>query len=113
MAERELVRRVEAHTGRKIGPWEVTYALHICDKRAPIELLSTTEMPDRRVAMMGRSILDSDGSFAALIPRLAGYACKATRTIRGSEYDFVDFKVRVGMTFDKNNVPSGVAVEIE
>jgi len=28
IAERELVRRVEAHTGRKVGNWEVKYSLY-------------------------------------------------------------------------------------
>jgi len=41
------------------------------------------------------------------------YQPRLTRAIRGSEYDFVDFCLRVGLSFDRHNAPTGVVVEIE
>lgn len=48
-----------------------------------------------------------------LMNKISGYKSKIRRYIRGDEYDFEDFCVRVGVSFDKQNSPSGVTVQIE
>lgn len=116
IAERELVRRVEAHTGRKIGAWEVTYSLYtpqVSDKRPALETVVSTEMPNVRVLIMGTRVVEAEDIFLAQLGKLADYRPKSARTIRGVAYDFVDFIVRVGLAFDRNNNASGVVVEIE
>ncbi len=114
IAEREIVRRVEAHTGRRTGSWEVQYAQYATpDKRPTLEILSSSENPERRVVMFGPRVLEGEEALPTQLQKLATYSPRAMRTIRGAEYDFVDFRVRVGLVFDKNNAASGVAVEIE
>lgn len=92
----------------------MTYAYYTCtEKRPPLEIISTSEVPERRAVIMSGNLLEVEDGFPSLIQKLAAYSVKATRSIKGAEYDFVDFKVRVGLSFDKNNAPNGVAVEIE
>lgn len=116
IAERELVRRVEAHTGRKIGVWEVTYSLYVHqggDKRVGMETVVSSEKRGVRVLMMGSRVVEAEDGFIGQLQKLADYRTKSTRSIRGVAYDFVDFVVRVGLAFDRNNNASGVVVEIE
>lgn len=114
VAERELVRRVEAHTGRKTGAWDVQYSQYSASgKRPPLELLYSTETPDRRVAMFGTRVLEAEDGLSTQLQKLAAYAPRVVRSLRGAEYDFVDFRVRVGLIMDRAASGSGVAVEIE
>ncbi len=118
IAERELVRRVEAHTGRRISQWEVTYSLYGpatgSEKRNVLESVTSTETPNRVVLISNTRVVESEDTFCAFqLGKLATYKQRSTRMIRGVAYDFVDFVVRVGLVFDRHNSASGVAVEIE
>lgn len=84
------------------------------DKRTPMEAVTSSETPGRVVLVVGQRVVESESSFCDVqLKKLATYNVKSTKTIRGLVYDFVDFVVRVGLLFTKNNEPSGVAVEIE
>lgn len=115
MAEREIVRRVEAHTGRKVGPWEVSCALFtVPDKKRESMVIATlSEVPERRFILTHGVITEAGAGFPALVRKMSASVPKMTQTIRGAEYDFVDFCVRVGLSFDRHNAACGVVVEIE
>lgn len=151
IAERELVRRVEAHTGRKVGNWEVKYSVFgpTSDKRTPtsanagggnatsnannsngngtgnnnnsgsggminLEAISSSETDGRIVLVAGTRVVEAESSFCSVgqLRKLSNYSTlKATRTIRGVVYNFVDFIVRIGSIYTPNVV--GIACEIE
>lgn len=114
MAQREIIRRVEAHTGRKVGDWEVSSAMYVMTdkKRPPIEIVSFSDVEGRIFVLVNSVLTEMDQSFLQVIKKISAYQLRGTRTIKGSEYDFVDFCVRVGLAF-RQQTPTGVIVEIE
>lgn len=114
MVEREIIRRVEAHTGRKVGTWQVALALHATpDKKRPTVEIVTLPEVDKMFVISNNLITEAETPFVSLIRKISTYAQKSSRQIKGTEYDFVDFAVKVGMSFDKHGSTKGVVVEIE
>lgn len=115
MAQREIIRRVEAHTGRKVGDWEVSSAMYAMadKKRPPIEVVSFSDVESRLFVLVNSVLTETDHGFLQVVRKISAYQPRLMRTIKGSEYDFVDFCVRVGLAFDRHNAATGVVVEIE
>lgn len=115
MAEREIIRRVEAHTGRKVGDWQVSSAVYATpDKKRPqIEVFSFSDVESKRYILFNSVVTEADPGFEQFMKKMSAYQHRYTRVIKGTEYDFVDFCVRVGLTFDRHTAPTGVVVEIE
>lgn len=115
MVQREIIRRVEAHTGRRTGNWEVTISSHSSpDKKRPtIQIITLSSQPKRIYILAGIILTDTEPAFVALMRKISAYAPKTSRSVRGVLYDFADFGVAVGMSFDKHGSPTGVIVEIE
>lgn len=84
-------------------------------KRTSLEVVSLSDVDARLFVLMnkGATICETERSFVPMVKRISSYQHKFTRYIRGAEYDFVDFCVRVGLVFDKHNSAFGVVVEIE
>lgn len=112
--EREIVRRVKAHTGRRCDLWEVSCAvLTDVDRRRPqLDLVHMSEAPDRRFVVTEGLVAEVGVGFPQLVKKVSRYEQRTLRTIRGSAYDLGDFCVRVGLSFEKAS-PAGVVVEIE
>jgi TATA-binding related factor (TRF) of subunit 20 of Mediator complex len=114
--EKEVVRRVRAHTGRRTGAWEVSLAiLATPDKSAPtLAVVTLSDVPGRRFVLSPSTLLVAEvgDSFPSMLKKLSSYAPRSTRVVRGAAYDFADLVVRVGISFDRG-APAGVVVEIE
>lgn len=106
---------MEANTGRISGTWEVNVASHaVSDARKPsIEIVTFSEEASRAYILTKSSVLESDSSLVPLMGKISPYQPRNTRAVRGSEYDFVDFRVRVGLIFGRHESTTGVVVEIE
>lgn len=106
---------MEAHTGRKVGEWQVTFAVYATpDKKRPqIEVMSFSDIDSKRYILFNSIVTETDPGFEQFMKKMSAYDHRLTRTIKGNEYDFVDFCVRVGLAFDRHNAPTGVVVEIE
>lgn len=115
MAEREIIRRVEAHTGRRVDDWQISCSIYsTTDKKRPsLEVVSFSDVESKLYTRFNGMIMESDHGFLNVIRKMSGYQVRSTRTIKGTEYDFVDFCVRVGLVFDRHTSPKGVVVEIE
>lgn len=115
MAEREIIRRVEAHTGRKVGDWQVSSTVYATPdkKRSQIEVVSFSDIGSKRYVLFNSIVTETDPGFEQFMKKMSAYQHRYTRMIKGSEYDFVDFCVRVGLAFDRHTAPTGVVVEIE
>lgn len=124
MVEREIIRRVEAHTGRKTGTWDVSVSFHAAPQRKrgasdqaqshpPIEIVSLSSQPKKIYLLAGNLIVETEPAFVPMMRKISIYAPKVSRSVRGATYDFVDFAVSVGMSFDKHGSATGVVVEIE
>lgn len=112
--EKELVRRVMAHTGRRLGNWEVTCtAMTAADRKRPmLEIVSMSSALERRFVVSEGMVAEVGEGFPALLKKIPKYEQRSTRAIRGATFDFVDLVVSVGLSFDKGS-PAGVVVEIE
>lgn len=115
MVEREIVRRVEAHTGRKSGRWEVVVSVYGPEekKRAPIEAVTFSDVKNRVFILLPSMVTEVEPSMLPLMSKISPFKLRTKRAVRGDEYDFEDFCVRVGVSFDRHNSPAGVVVEIE
>lgn len=84
-------------------------------KRPTLEVVSLSDVDARLFALihLGATVIETDRSFVPMVKRISSYQHRLTKTIRGAEYDFVDFCVRVGLAFDRHNAAKGVIVEIE
>lgn len=112
--EKELVRRVMAHTGRRVGAWEVTCtAMNAADKKRPsLEIVSMSDALERRFVVSQGMVSEVGEGFPSLLKKVSKYEQRSSRAVRGAAFDFVDLIVRVGLSFDKG-APSGVVFEIE
>ncbi|KAI0561530.1 Mediator complex subunit Med20 [Gracilaria domingensis] len=115
MVQREIIRRIEAHTGRKSSTWQVTVSIHTTpDKKRPsIELVTLPDVTNRVYIISPPLVTEAEPAVTALLRRISPYVPKVSRSARGWEYDFVDFSVRVGMSFDRHGGATGVVVEVE
>eukprot|EP00177_Eucheuma_denticulatum_P002075 GFKZ01003710.1.p1 GENE.GFKZ01003710.1~~GFKZ01003710.1.p1 ORF type:complete len:212 (-),score=28.94 GFKZ01003710.1:279-914(-) len=115
MAEREIIRRVEAHTGRRVDRWEVSCSLYSSNdkKRPALEIVSFSDVSSKLFTRFKGMVMESDQGFLNVVRKMSGYQLRSTRLIKGAEYDFVDFRVRVGVVMDRHGIPKGVVVEIE
>lgn len=171
MIEREIVRRVEANTGRKSGRWEVNVHIYATtnnpagagggasngvvagaggdsatggkpspaqqqqQQRRVVETISLSDVPEKLYLVlgggMGTSAVPRPSTTTTTAATTYGHMCevepamlplmakisplrqRARRFVKGDEYDFEDFCVRVGVSFDRHNSPAGVVVEIE
>ena len=84
-------------------------------KRPPLEVISLSDADDRLFTLLnkGHTICETEPAFLPMIKRISSYQHKLTRTIRGTEYDFFDFCVKVGLVFDRNDSAYKMVVEIE
>lgn len=84
-------------------------------KRLPLEVIALSDAPDRLYTLInkGATICEADPAFLPMIKRISTYQHKLTRTIRGTEYDFFDFCVKVGLVFDRHDSAYGMVLEIE
>jgi TATA-binding related factor (TRF) of subunit 20 of Mediator complex len=112
--EKEVARRVRAHTGRRTDAWEVTVAAFATpDKKKPsLHIVTLSEVPGRRFVLSSGLVSEVGETFPSLLKKMSLYEPRATRVIRGATYDFADLVVRVGISFDRG-APAGVVVEIE
>mmetsp|Transcript_16529 Transcript_16529/g.33780 ORF Transcript_16529/g.33780 Transcript_16529/m.33780 type:complete len:222 (-) Transcript_16529:2649-3314(-) len=123
--ERELGRRVEAQSATPLGAWEISMATYVATEknRPPIHILSVSRDIDTTgsgsfvVVTAGGNgmppqLLSADGELPHLIPKISKYAHKAHRVVKGRAFSLSDFRVRVGLVFEKTNTV-GVSVEIE
>lgn len=115
MVEREIMRRVEAQTGRKRGTWQVSVAVHASPdrKRLPLEVVTFSDKPETAYFLFATYVTEAEHTMLPLMRKISAFSPRMTFTAKGSEYDFEDFCVRVGQSFDRHNSPSGVVVEIE
>ncbi|CAN8072155.1 unnamed protein product [Agarophyton chilense] len=115
MVQREIIRRIKAHTGRQTGSWQVTVSIYTNpDKtRPPIELVTLPDVANRQYIISPPLVTEAEPTIAVLLHRISTYAPKVNRAARGSEFDFVDFSVRVGMSFDRHGGATGVVVQVE
>lgn len=116
MVEREVKRRVEAHTGRRDGTWSVTvvtYAPPQDKKQRSMNVVTLSEVEDRVFLVASATVMEVQPAMLAMMRKISNFAPRTTRAVRGVDYDFDDFRVRVGLMFDRHNSPSGVVVEIE
>jgi hypothetical protein len=112
--EREVVRRVKAHTGIRFAPWEVSCVIMgtADKKRPPMDIVHLSEAADRRYVVCNGVVAEVGDGFQQVLQKVSKYEQKAVRVVRGSTYEFGDFCVRVGLSFDRGS-PAGVVVEIE
>mmetsp|Transcript_3719 Transcript_3719/g.11091 ORF Transcript_3719/g.11091 Transcript_3719/m.11091 type:complete len:217 (+) Transcript_3719:201-851(+) len=114
-ASRELQRRVEAHTGRRVGQWSassIKYHSRGNVRQPAIYVFKTSEESDSCFVATGTTVIEADDGFTALMEKIQWTSLKAPKSVRGLEYDLADFRLRVGMYHINNN--SAVAiVEIE
>lgn len=121
--ERELIRRVEGQAGRPLGSWEVSVVmLAPAEKSRPpmhvVALPNDADPPaNRRFLLVTQpgaltSIISSDEELPNLLSKVSRYAQKSVRSVRGRAFTLGDFRVRVGIMFDKN-AAAGVCVDIE
>lgn len=115
MAEREIIRRVEANTGRHAGSWEASVSIHATnDKTRPqIEIVSFSDLPTRLFLLFNNTAIETEPGMIPLLQKVSTFSSRLTRSVRGTEYDFEDFCIRVGLCFDRHNAAKGVVVEIE
>ncbi|PXF47959.1 Mediator of RNA polymerase II transcription subunit 20 [Gracilariopsis chorda] len=115
MVEREIIRRIEAHTGRRLTSWQVTVSFHTNpDKKRPtIEIVSLPDIKDRVFLISPPLVTEAQPTLVPLLRRISNYSPKYNRSARGLQFDFVDFLVRVGMSFDRHGGATGVVVQIE
>lgn len=115
IVEREIVRRIEAHTGRKSGRWEVAVSVYGPEekKRAPIEAVTFSDVKDRVFILLPSVVTEVEPAMLSLMTKISPYKLRVKRAVRGDEFDFEDFCFRVGVSFDRHNSPAGVAVEVE
>lgn len=115
MTEREIIRRVKAHTGRLVGDWKVSCSIYSSNdkKRPPLEIISFDETKPPLYILVNRTVTEVDPAMVPLLRKISVYQPRLSRSIKGSEYDFIDFIVRVGLVFGKGPQPTGVVVEIE
>jgi hypothetical protein len=108
------LRRVIAHTGRRVEPWDVSCAVMATPdrKKPPLVVVTMSDASDRHFAVSGGMIAEAGRGFPALLRKISRYDQRSLRAIRGAAYDFADLAVRVGLSFDKG-APAGVVVEIE
>lgn len=115
-AEKELVRRVLAHTGvRDAAAWEVTATVHApADRaRAPLTVVSMSDAPPGRRYVSGPGLVAEAGAgLGALLRKASRYEPRPQRAIRGAAFALADLQVRVGLSFDRG-APVGVVVEVE
>jgi TATA-binding related factor (TRF) of subunit 20 of Mediator complex len=112
--EREVVRRIKAHTGLRLAPWEVSCVVMVPPEkgRAQMDIVYLSEAGDRRYVLCDGTVAEVGEGFQQVLQKVTKYEQKAVRLIRGSAYEFGDFCVRAGLSFDKGS-PVGVVVEIE
>lgn len=165
MIEREIVRRVEANTGRKSGRWEVNVYIYATtnnpasaagggasngvvpgtggdsggkpspaqqqqQQRRIVETISLSDVPEKLYLVLGSGVgsavptpptgattyghmCEVEPAMLPLMAKISPLRQRARRFVKGDEYDFEDFCVRVGVSFDRHNSPAGVVVEIE
>lgn len=115
IVESEIIRRVEAHTGRRADNWQVTVTSHVSpDKKQPtMQLITLSHIADRVFVLANALVVEAEPNLPVLLRKISAYAPKLSRNVRGTEYDYVDFGVRVGMSLDKQGAAMGVVVEIE
>lgn len=114
MAQREIIRRVEAHTGRKVGSWDVSSTAFVMTdkKRPPIDMISFSDVEGRLFVLVNSVLTEMDQTFMQVVRKISAYQPRGVRTIKGSAFDFGDFCVRVGLAFRQHSA-TGVVVEIE
>uniref|UniRef100_A0A7S3A9S3 Mediator of RNA polymerase II transcription subunit 20 n=1 Tax=Rhodosorus marinus TaxID=101924 RepID=A0A7S3A9S3_9RHOD len=110
---KELQRRVEAHTGRRVGPWQVSAQQYGSkgNVRPPVVVFTTSEEPEKRYFLTGKHAIETDDGLSALLSKIPALTPTQSFMVKGIEYDLVDFTVRVGMVFEKSGPTSNV-VEI-
>jgi len=110
---KELQRRVEAHTGRRVGRWQVSTQQYVSkgNVRPPIVVFTTSEEPNSRYLLTGKHVIATDDGLSALLSKIPALTPKQSFMVKGTEYDLVDFTVRVGMVFEKSG-PTSPVVEI-
>lgn len=115
-AEKELVRRVLAHTGvREPAPWEVSATVYAAPDRArpPLTLVALSDAPAGVRYVAGPGLLAEAGAgLGALLRKASRYEPRPPRAIRGAAFALADLRVRVGLAFDRS-APVGVVVEVE
>lgn len=116
MVERELKRRVEAHTGRRKGDWSVSVVTHAPPqdkKQRSMNVVTLSEADDRVFLIASPTVMEVQPAMLAMMRKISNFTPKMTRAIRGVDYDFDDFGIRVGLVFDRHNSPVSIVVEIE
>lgn len=116
MAEREIMRRVEAHTGRNRGKWEVDVAEYgpAQDKtKRPVHAVTFSDTTSVFLVLAPKTVTEVEKSMLNIMRKISPFQSRIKRSVRGNEYDFEDFRVRVGLSFDRHGNSSGVVVEIE
>lgn len=96
-AERELQRRVEAHTGRRISDWKASCTSYLPRdaNRQPVVVAVLSEKPYSRFVATGKTITETDHGFDALLDKVKSYTRKSQAYAKGVEYDLADFRTRV------------------
>lgn len=109
-----MERRIQAHTGRRTGVWEVSCAAFgVSDKKKPpIHVVSTSDTPGQRIVVTSEMVVEVGEGFSPLLRKISRYEQRSLRSVRGHTYDFVDLVIRIGHSFDKSS-PVDVVVEIE
>lgn len=111
-----MKRRVEAHTGRRDGVWSVsvvTYAPPQNKIQRIMNVVTLSEAEDRVFLVVSTTVMEVQPAMLAMTHKISNFAPRMTRAVRGVDYDFDDFRVRVGLMFDRHTSPIGVVVEIE
>lgn len=111
---KEIERRIQAHTGKRIATWEVSCAMMgtADKKKPPLHIISTSEAPGQRFVVTNGILAEVGEGFPQVLRKISRYEQRSVRAVRGHVYDFIDLYVRTGLSFDKGS-PVGVVVEVE
>lgn len=76
-------------------------------------MVTLPDVPNRIYFISPPLVTEADPALIPLMRRICSYTPKFNLCARGEQYDFVDFSVRVGMSFDRHGSAKRVIVEIE